>query len=113
MATVSVFQILDTKAETYSLPSYSQTIETARREFHTQINKEGAGYLYEYAEDYTLFYMGEYDQDTGTHILLPTARSIVNALKLKDQAPTDIVEQMGAALTRETTPQQIQMIKEK
>lgn len=96
MNSVGVFTIYDSKGDVYTLPSFSQNIETARREFRTQINSPDAGYLYEYAEDYTLFYLGEYDRTTGEHIL-NSQKSVVNALKLKD------TEKLNFS-TKETTP---------
>jgi len=99
MSTIGIFNIFDSKANTYTVPSYSINIETARREFQTTINKKGAGYLYEYAEDYTLFYLGEYDQDTGTMVLEQAPKSVINALQLKDQSVVpDMVGQMREAL---------------
>jgi len=84
-ALLSMFTIHDSKAEAYLQPFFSANIETARREFATAVNKEGQ--FNRWSEDYSLFYLGQFDQNEGTTTLETSPKHICNAITLKEVVP--------------------------
>ncbi len=82
MQKLEIFTIFDQKANAYLQPFFSNNTDTARREFHKAINQEGQ--FNSYAEDYSLFYLGAFDQDEGTFDLSDVAQHIVNAITLRE-----------------------------
>lgn len=61
---MKIFTVLDIKAESYGLPFFSRTFETAIRDVKTAVNTEG-NKLMMHPEDYTLWFIGEFDVDTA------------------------------------------------
>ncbi len=61
-----VFSIFDSKAQLFLQPFYSQTTGTALRSFYEAANDENHVFS-KHAGDYTLFHLGEFNEETGTH----------------------------------------------
>lgn len=61
---MKMFTVLDVKAETYGLPFFSRTYETAIRDVKTAVNTEG-NKLQLHPEDYTLWFVGEFAVETA------------------------------------------------
>lgn len=76
------YSIFDNKANAYLQPFFSINADTARREFHKAVN--GDGQFNRWAEDYSLFQMGCFDQDDGTWEMHSAPKHIVNAVTLKE-----------------------------
>lgn len=79
-----VFTIYDSKAEAYLQPFFSPTKNTALRMFERAAN-DGESDIARWAEDYTLFEIGTWDQDTG--LLLPHEAKINLGLASELKAP--------------------------
>lgn len=61
---LKMFSIYDSKAEAFLQPFFSQTTGTAIRSFESAANEVGHDFN-KYAGDYTLFELGEFDQESG------------------------------------------------
>nr|UXQ88151.1 MAG: nonstructural protein [Microvirus sp.] len=78
-----IYAIFDSKSEAYSLPFYYQFDGQALRTVKDWLNNPETPYA-KHPEDYTLFSLGSYADDTGT-ITQDHITSISNLLNLKDQ----------------------------
>lgn len=105
MTRLTMFAIYDSKAALYLKPFFSQNTETAIRDFTSAVNTEGQ--FNEFAEDYSVFLLGEFDQEEGTLRLESAPIHVCNAITLKAgglRAPTPLASVSDAnAQTRETT----------
>ncbi len=81
MQTLGIFTIFDSKAEAYLQPFFSAQIATAKREFSQAVNGDGS--FNKFAEDYALYYLGEFNQHEGTFTLEQQPKHICNAVTLK------------------------------
>lgn len=97
--TASIFSIFDSKAEVFDRPFFSQTIETAKREFSMAINDPKGGNFHKFTEDFALFYFGEFDAMEGKFDLIAAPKHICNAVTLREaNGPLSLFP------TEETTP---------
>ena len=62
--TMKIYTVYDQKAEAYLQPFFTPTKGLAMRSFIDAVNKEGHDFN-RYAPDYTLFEIGEYEDQTG------------------------------------------------
>lgn len=73
-----VFSIRDIKGETYHSPFFKQTHGEAERDFRTVVNDDKST-INKYPADFDLWYVGEYDTNTGE--LIPTKpQCVISAL---------------------------------
>jgi len=80
---VGIYAIYDSKAEAFLQPFFSQTTGTAIRAFKQAANTPENNF-YEYAEDYTMFHLGDFDDQDGTITAYDAPVSISKALVLRD-----------------------------
>lgn len=59
-----IYAIRDTKADAFWTPIFSQNHATALRSFESSVREEGSA-LAKHAEDYQMYYLGEFDESTG------------------------------------------------
>ncbi len=78
---LEIFTIFDSKAGAYLQPFFSINVETAKREFSAAVNGEGT--FAQFAEDYALFYLGDFDQPEAKFEISTTPIHICNAVTLK------------------------------
>lgn len=63
---VAVCSVFDRKARTYGPPMVFGNVELAQRMARSLMEQRGSqSDLEKYPEDFDLFYIGEFDQDTG------------------------------------------------
>lgn len=79
---MNIYTIYDSKAEAYLTPFFTDTDATAVRIF-TSATTDEQHHFHKYAEDYTLFAIGEWDEKAGEIIPEMAPRSIVNAITIK------------------------------
>lgn len=102
MQRLTIFSIYDSKAAAYLQPFFSNNVETAKREFTTAVN--GEGQFNKFAEDYSMFLLGTFDQDEGKFILELTPLHCVNAITLKEPHELALLPGMEPIpATKETT----------
>ncbi len=83
---LKVFSIHDSKAEAFIQPFYSQTTGTAVRSFEQACNDANSDF-HKFAGDYTLFELGEFDQNTAQFTALKTPTNLGLALTyIKDDS---------------------------
>lgn len=87
MTRLTIFTIFDSKAQAYLQPFFSANAETAQREFTTAVN--GEGQFNKFAEDYSMFQLGTFDQESGAFILEASPIHICNAITLKQAQSAD------------------------
>lgn len=76
------FSIRDQKSGTYAPPNYFTNEQEAERAFHAVINKSDTMYN-AYAQDYDLFHVGDFDDNTGQFIGLDTPTHVNKGIHLK------------------------------
>lgn len=79
MPRLKAFSIRDTKGECYSPPFYKVTAGEAERDFRSMAADEKT-MISTYPEDFDLFYVGEFDDETGKFVPLDTPSHIMKAL---------------------------------
>lgn len=77
--TLKMFTVFDSKAGAFIQPFFSQSTGTAVRSFEDAANNETHEFR-KHAADYTLFELGEFDQNTGTFEILDARINLGNAL---------------------------------
>ena len=82
-----IFTVFDSKAAAYLQPFYAHTKGVAIRQFSDAINGDPNHNFARHPEDFTLFDLGEYDDNTAKFFILPTPEAIgvaVEFLQPKD-----------------------------
>lgn len=79
---LKVFAIRDSKAEIFNLPFFNKTPGEAERNFKSLVN-DGKSTVSQYPDDFDLYYLGEYDDQSGVVKSLDTPQHIVKAVQLK------------------------------
>lgn len=77
--TLKMFSVYDSKAEAFIQPFFSQSTGTAVRSFEDAANQESHEFQ-KHAADYTLFELGDFDQNTGITTCLEVRINLGNAL---------------------------------
>ena len=81
---LKAFSVYDDKAKTFNTPFYKHTHGEAERDFKTAVNEVREGNnLNKYPEDYDLFFIGEYDDQTGKFEALSTPQHVCKAVMVK------------------------------
>lgn len=77
-----IYSIRDSKAEIFNQPIFQKTHGEAERNFQTLV-KDEKSMVSKYPEDFDLYYLGTYDDQTGLVKPLDTPQHIVKAISLK------------------------------
>lgn len=80
--TLKMFSIRDTKGDVFHRPFYKQNEAEAERDFVTGVN-DPKSTMYLYPEDFDLYFVGTYDEQTGTLSALETPVHIKKAIHCK------------------------------
>jgi len=83
---LKIYSVRDTKVGAYQLPQISRSHGEAERNFKTLSNQEKTPF-YMYPEDFDLFYIGDFDEQTGKIVSLDTPQHIIKAIQLKEIKP--------------------------
>lgn len=84
--TLKAFAIRDNKAEYFNTPFFQKSHGEAERSFK-QLTNDNQSTVSKYPEDFDLYYVGDYDDNTGTITALETAQHVIKAIHLKDPKP--------------------------
>lgn len=71
MATLRVVALFDTKAKAFMLPQYFQTTALAKRAVAAAVNDPEAGFLHKNPEDFILFHIADWNDETGKFETMP------------------------------------------
>lgn len=77
-----IYSIRDSKGEVFNFPFYKKTHGEAERDFRSLVNDEKST-VWQYPEDYDLYFIGTYDDETGKIEALPTPQHIVKAVSVR------------------------------
>ncbi len=64
-----IFSVRDSKAEAFITPFFAPTIAVASRMFETACNDQ-ATEMFKHSDDYTLYHVGLFDQNSGSGVML-------------------------------------------
>lgn len=78
---IGIFSVYDSKAEAYLQPFYAANARVAQRSMQ-EATADPTHNFHKYAEDYTLFEIGTFEDSTGTISDHPANISLGNALNL-------------------------------
>lgn len=82
MQTLKVFAIRDSKAEVFKTPFFQKSHGEAERTFQELVKDENS-LVSKYPEDFDLYHIGEYNDQTGVIDALETPNHMVKAINLK------------------------------
>ena len=79
---LKIYSIRDSKAEIYNAPFFQKTHGEAERSFKTLANDQKST-VCQHPEDFDLWYLGVYNDQTGTIQSLETPQHIAKAISMK------------------------------
>lgn len=82
-----VYSIRDAKASVFNQPFFKITHGEAERDFHRLVNDDKS-MVWQYPDDYDLYYLGTYDDVKGVFTSLETPEHIAKAALVKQGAST-------------------------
>lgn len=88
---MKIFSIYDSKAEAYNTPFFSPTVATALRSCEEAVADTSSEFA-KYAEDYTLFELGSWDQHQGELLTLEAPRSLITFHEFKPTVASTLKE---------------------
>lgn len=77
-----MFSIRDTKSETFHPPFFKPTHGEAERDMNTAVN-ESKSVINQYPEDFDLYYLGEFDTNTGKFNAKDSPEHLFKLINLK------------------------------
>lgn len=86
---LQIFTIFDAAAKAHLNPLFLHNEGQALRTFQDAVNSPEPSNISTHSSQFTLFHVGEYDDETGKVTPLESIRSIVNGLQLKDPEKPD------------------------
>jgi len=84
--TTKIYSIRDQKAEFFNNPWFAKTHGEAERNFRSLVN-DPKSMVSQYPLDYDLYYLGEYDTNTGKIAPLDAPQHIMQAISLVAKHP--------------------------
>lgn len=76
-----VYSIRDQKAQVFNSPWFAKTHGEAERNFRSLVNDEKS-MVHQYPLDFDLYYLGDYDTDSGKLMPLDAPQHIMQAISL-------------------------------
>lgn len=80
---LKAFSIRDQKGEIFHTPFFKKTHGEAERDF-AQLVKDGQSTISKFPEDFDLYYVGDYDDQTGLFKSLDTPRHVTKAAMVQN-----------------------------
>lgn len=78
---LKAYSIRDAKTEIFNTPFFNNTHGEAERNFKSTVNDERSQ-ICKYPEDFDLYFLGDYDTNTGKMSPLDTPQHMVKAINL-------------------------------
>lgn len=79
---LKAYSVRDAKSEIFGPPFYKHMHGEAERDFQTLVNDEKST-VFNFPEDYDLYYLGDYDNNKGLFKSLDTPQHMVKAVQLR------------------------------
>lgn len=83
-----MYSIRDGQTEMFNKPWYAVTDGDAHRQFASLVNDPKAEAIYEHPQDFDLYFVGTYDDNTGKLTPLDTPQHVIKAVQLKRSEAT-------------------------
>lgn len=90
-----LFSVRDSKAGVFNTPFFKPTQAEAERDFH-RLAHDPSSMVEQYPEDFDLYYIGEFNQNTGKLKTLETPEHIVKATLVQKQNAQRLMQQPTA-----------------
>lgn len=81
---LKIYSVYDSKAKAYNSPFYLRNSGEATRGFSDVVN-DGKSQISKYPEDYTLFELGEFDDEMGSIAMYDAKITLGGALQFKKE----------------------------
>lgn len=81
-----ILALYDSKARAFNTPIFTPRIEVGLRAIRGAVNAPGT-FLHTHPEDYTVFYLGQYDDEKGEFLPLAQARNLGLCTQFKEALP--------------------------
>lgn len=78
---LKAFSVRDAKGEVFHTPFFKKTHGEAERDF-TMLVRDEKSQLRQFPEDYDLYFLGEYDDQSGVFKTLDTPQHIIKAVQV-------------------------------
>ena len=78
---LKIYSIKDAKAEYFTQPFFKKTHGEAERDF-TTLCRDEKSQINQFPEDYDLWYLGDYDDNSGKMSPLDTPQHIIKAVQV-------------------------------
>lgn len=78
---LKAFSIRDSKGEIFNSPFFKKTLGEAERDF-TELCRDEKSMVQKYPEDFDLYYIGTYDDQTGVFKSLATPQHMIKAVQV-------------------------------
>lgn len=92
---LQVLAVYDAKARSYAKPFFVAHIDVGIRAFRTHANTPG-NEMYENPEDFTLFHLGTWSDDTGCMLQVGELRQVAFAANVKEYREVSDVQRKVA-----------------
>jgi len=76
---LKIFSIRDQKSEVFNQPFLKKTHGEAERDFRSVVNDDKST-INKYPEDFDLYYIGDYDDNSGKLMPLDTPQHVIKAI---------------------------------
>jgi len=86
---LKAYSIRDLKSEVFNTPFFQKTHGEAERNFRTLVN-DPKSTIASFPEDYDLFYIGDYEDNTGTLLPLQIPHHITSANAVRNSIATNV-----------------------
>lgn len=86
---LNMYSIRDAKAEIFGPPFFKVTHGEVERDFRHLVNDEKSK-IHLDPEDYDLYHMGRYDDNTGKFELLPSPQHMIKAIQVIAKKPKSL-----------------------
>lgn len=80
-----MYSIRDKKSEIFHKPWHANSHGEAERKFKQVANDPKSDNIHDFPEDFDLYYLGTYNDNTGTMSPLDTPEHIIKAIQVKNQ----------------------------
>lgn len=83
MPKTQVLAVRDTKTDAFGRPFFSPSVGSAIRSFSDHINSKEDSEMVKHPEDFNLYHLAEFDDETGEFLCLPRPKQVAIAADLK------------------------------
>lgn len=81
---LKVYSIHDSAVQSFLTPHFARTHGEAERNFKVNVRDKENGHLHTSPENFTLFHIGDYDDQTGEMKPLAAPMSVITGIQCKD-----------------------------